>query len=346
MYMPILKNRSIEMKVLKDLLQIGISNKIIPVIEIIQEKTRNNSKIDIFQELKSMYHRQDNLLLVDIIKRRVGNSTNEIVRKFVSKVNRENDVALNMYENFISSKNIIPVISENPDNFNLSNFEYNSIYLRNIGFTRLAFRITPTNFDKVFIIIKKHISQNDFLIFDIASSSHMNPIYKKLYKKINTLKASKNFLSFIVNSPKPNDLTNISLIDGQPIFEIDNSLLELYNSRSHNFDGFGDYAGVTNELPGTGGTISPAGIYYSFENNFFIGYRRNRTLSEFKNYIAPKIMQSDYWKEFSTEHHEKCPGCSTITKICNGTINGNSQGKWKGITMSHYIYSISELLFN
>lgn len=135
------------------------------------------------------------------------------------------------------------------------------------------------------------------------------------------------------------------MIDGEPIAEIDNSLKELYSSAYMNkFDGFGDYAGISASLPSTGGAISPVGIYYSNENNYFIAYKgRAPQLSEFPLYIAPQIVNSEYWKEYGEAHHKKCPGCLEIEAIVGGIKSGRNQAQWKMITMLHYIYTMYEV---
>jgi len=56
------------------------------------------------------------------------------------------------------------------------------------------------------------------------------------------------------------------------------------------------------------------------------------------------IVESKYWNEFSVNHHKSCPGCQKIEKITTPTdpYTGKSQAIWKGITMSHYIYTMNE----
>lgn len=168
---------------------------------------------------------------------------------------------------------------------------------------------------------------------------------KEFKKNINTKKETFGFTSVIVNSNRPPDMYNKNIIDGEPIEEIDNSLLEMYKMNSYKFDGFGDYACITNVLPTSGGSISPAGIYYSIDNNFFVGYRgKTPSLSEFQQHIAPAIYKSEYWDEYSNHHHKNCPGCNKIKLIATGKESGKSQALWKGITMSHYIFAVDELL--
>ena len=199
-------------------------------------------------------------------------------------------------------------------------------------------------FESVFSCIESLISSNDFLLLDIESASHMSPVFKKIYKRIADSKKQLHFTSIVVNSHRPDGLANKDMLDGEPIADIDNSLKELYSTTFMNrFDGFGDYACISAALPSTGGAISPVGIYYSLENNYFVSYRgRAPQLSEFPQYIAPRIVSSEYWKEFSDEHHDKCPGCREIQAIIDGLKSGRNQAQWKMITMLHYIYTIYE----
>lgn len=169
-------------------------------------------------------------------------------------------------------------------------------------------------------------------------------MFKKIYRKIAESKKDKKFISVIINAHRPESLTNKSMVNGEPISSIDNSLKDMYRSSTLNkFDGFGDYASIVASLPSSGGTVSPAGVYYSNENNFFVSYTgRAPQLSEFPDYIAPNIVKSEYWNEFDNEHHSKCPGCNEIISIIKKDKSGKSQAQWKGIAMSHYIYTLYE----
>lgn len=169
-------------------------------------------------------------------------------------------------------------------------------------------------------------------------------MFKKIYRTISESKKNKKFISVIINAHRPESLTNKSMVNGEPISSIDNSLKDMYRSSTLNkFDGFGDYASIVASLPSSGGTVSPAGVYYSNENNFFVSYTgRAPQLSEFPDYIAPNIVKSEYWNEFDDEHHSKCPGCNEIISIIKKDKSGKSQAQWKRIAMSHYIYTLYE----
>lgn len=183
------------------------------------------------------------------------------------------------------------------------------------------------------------------LIFPLKTGYGKSFTARDLHTGFPDRKTKEGFTSVIINANRPESLANKDMIDGEPIAEIDNSLKELYSSAYMNkFDGFGDYAGISAPLPSTGGAISPVGIYYSNENNYFIAYKgRAPQLSEFPLYIAPKIVNSEYWKEYGEAHHKKCPGCLEIEAIVGGIKSGRNQAQWKMITMLHYIYTMYEV---
>lgn len=332
------------MNVLKQLYDIPISKKVIPMVEVIQERVKSNSNKDFIEELSVIFNRKktSNPFLVDIVKTNIPNNIMPAVRDFLTKVNRKRGFYIDILKRLKTIKNAIPVVSYNPNSLDIEDLIDDTANLRD-DFEKLAFRLTSTTFSAVFEDIKELIDESDYLILDIDSASHINPALKRMYLDILKAKKQIGFTSIILNSTKAKEVTNIGLEDGEPIFAIDNSLKDAYK-KPHGFDGFGDYACVVNELPSSGGTISPAGIYYSYDYNYFVGYRKSRDLADFENHIAPAIVASEYWDEYSDDHHEKCPGCRTIYGITEGQEAGKSQAKWKGITMAHYIYTMSEKL--
>lgn len=331
------------MGVLKEILKLPISDKTIPLIEIVQEFSRTNSKQDYAENILNIIKETNKKIFIDIVRNYPIKSTTQPVRDFLLKVNRIPNFAVEQLKRFKDLSNITPVVSYNTKEINESLIEAEVSQLREC-FQSLAFRINSISFNNIFPFISNFISDRDFLLLDIGSASHTNPALKIQYRQIKDLKRSKNVITFILNDPRSSEIANKNLVDDQPILEIDNSLLEMYSIASYGFDGFGDYAGITSDLPSSGGTISPAGIYYSRDNNFFVGYRgRKPELSEF-DYIAKKITESGFWKEFDDEHHTRCPGCSTIQSIVKGEESGRNQAKWKGITMLHYIFTVDQSL--
>ena len=347
MYVPILKNRTVEMSVLPQLAEIGVFNDstVLPLVELIQERTRSNNKNTIMDDLAELLDANSQMsLMIDFFKSTKLNSTTDAVRNYVTLSTRQVDFCVRELRNLSSfSERVVPVISYLSENPSLSRITHETDEYRKF-FPRIAFRIKTQDFENIFSLIEKIISENDIVLLDIESSSHMNPVFKKIYKRIADSKKNKNFISVVTNANRPETLTNKSMADREPIAQIDNSLKELYNTSIMNrFDGFGDYACIVASLPSTGGAISPAGVFYSNENNFFVAFKgRTAQLSEFPEYIAPSIVQSEYWEEYTDEHHETCPGCQEILSIRTGIKSGKNQGQWKMITMLHYIYTMYE----
>lgn len=347
MYVPILKNRTVEMSVLSQLAKIGVFNSIsvLPLVELIQEKTRSNNKNTILDDLAELLNTNSSMsLMIDFLKSTKLNSTTDAVRNYVTLSTRQVDFCIEeMHKLVSSSQRVIPVISYLSENPSLSRITYEVDEYRKM-FPRIAFRIKTQDFEHIFSHIEGLIAENDIVLLDIESSSHMNPVFKKIYKRISDSKKHKNFISVVVNANRPEALTNKSMADKEPIAQIDNSLKELYNTSIMNkFDGFGDYACIVASLPSTGGAISPAGVYYSNDNNFFVAFKgRTAQLSEFPDYIAPSIVKSEYWEEYTNVHHENCPGCQEILSILAKAKSGKNQGQWKMITMLHYIYTMYE----
>ena len=306
MYVPIMKNRSVEVSVLQILSELNVfDDNIIPLIEVIQEKTRSNNKSTFLQDLQELLNDCPAMsVMVDFYKSTKLRYTTDTIREYVTMSVRDRDFPIKQISQLIQCRDqVIPVISYLPDNSSLERISYEHDQLRTM-FSRIAFRIRIQEFNSVFTHVESIIRSNDFIVLDIESASPSNSVFRRVYKRISDSRDKYNFTSIIVRSHRPDELANNAMDDGEPIAKIDNSLLEIYSSERMGFSGFGDYASIASSLPSTGGAISPVGIYYSFDNNFFIAYRgRAPRLSEFPEYIAPRIIKSDFWNEYSDKHH-------------------------------------------
>ena len=336
-----------EMSVLSQLATLDVFNdfSILPLVELIQERTRSNNKNTILDDLAELLNSNSEMsLMIDFFKSTKLSRTTDAIRNYVTLSTRQMDFCINeMFKLNSFYQRVIPVISYLNENPSLQRITYEVGKYRE-KFPRIAFRVKTQDFDRIFSHIENLIEPNDIVLLDIESSSHINPVFKSIYKRISDSKKQKGFISVVVNANRPENLTNKSMADREPIAQIDNSLKELYNTNIMNkFDGFGDYACIVSSLPSTGGAISPVGIFYSNENNFFVAFKgRTANLSEFPTYIAPSIIASEYWTEYSENHHEKCNGCQEILAISKRIKNGKNQGQWKMITMLHYIYTMYE----
>lgn len=346
MYVPVMKNRTVEVSVLQQLSAMHVfDGNVIPLMELIQAKTRSNNKNTFLQDLCALLESTPGMhVMVDFYKSTKLRSTTDAIREYVTMSVRLPDFGINELMPLSQYGDcVVPVVSYLPESISLERIEFEATQYRKL-FSHIAFRVKVQEFDHVFSCVENLISPNDYLLLDIESASHMSPVFKRVYKRIAESKKTFGFTSVIINAHRPESLTNKEMLDGEPIADIDNSLKELYSSAYMNkFDGFGDYACISAALPSTGGAISPVGIYYSNENNYFVAYKgRAPQLSEFPVHIAPRIVRSEYWKEFSDIHHENCPGCREIEEILSGEKSGRNQAQWKMITMLHYIYTMFE----
>lgn len=343
MYVPVLKNRQEEINALKALCSIPLSNKTLPLLEIVQAKSRSNLKKTLLQELQGTLG-NNTTVMIDILNLKSHKKSKKPINEFFSQIKQEPNYRLTLYDSLKPLKNFIPIISYDPNNYDkLQNeIQHDAHYLRN-NFSKLGFRLKVKHFNNALSEIKNVIENEDIIILDIEHKKHTDSGITHFYNKINNLKASKNLTTIIINSVIPEDLTNKNMSDGQPISTIDNSLRDNY--LSYGFDGFGDYTTIKSALPPSGGAISPGFIYYSYKNNKFIGFRgRFADLDEFKNHIIPKLTSSKYWCNYLPIHHSNCSGCNHILTLMNTSESAKHQGKWKQISIKHYIYTMDKYL--
>lgn len=340
MYFPVLKNRQVETNIIIEMMKNTYLNEnVIPFVEIITDKQLTKGGSRFFSKLNPILMKSEKKLIVDIPKLTPNKSVSDEVYKFLTQVTRDPEYAITYMLSLENKNSIIPTISLFPEQ-NPNDIIIFSEKLRK-SFTSIAYRLKVESESKFFTNIINIITSSDFLFLDMGPIAPDNKFYLQIYKKLCDARDEKGFKLIILVDHKSDKSTNLSIIDGSPI-DIKTSIRDKYNE--FGFDGFSDYSGITSNLPSKGGVISPAGIYYSVKFNTFIGYRSTMDLSAFEDHIAPSIHASDYWKEFKPDHHKNCPGCSSIENIYNGIESGKSQGKWKGITVAHYIWAISDYL--
>ena len=91
MYVPILKNRTIEMSVLSQLAEIGVFNStsVLPLVELIQEKTRSNNKNTILDDLAELLNVNSSMtLMIDFLKSTKLNSTTKKLCHIINSSSR------------------------------------------------------------------------------------------------------------------------------------------------------------------------------------------------------------------------------------------------------------------
>lgn len=339
-YVPVLRFRDQERIVLKN---ISFSQKTMPLIEILKS-TPNARMKGTFTEIHEKELGKIRVpFMVDFPTHLNISKTEANIQNFLRPLQVNQQAKNSALLSLSRISNLIPVISYNPAVPYLANTIVNDATLLRKTYKHLAFRVFDRNFNSLINEIDTTITNGDILVFDIDDAPHGSPALRPKYQRISQVKQKRNCQTVIIRSAIPSNIHNTDLIDDTPITSADNSLLTSYFA--YHFDAFGDFAGLKNDLPSTGGTISPGLIFYSWHSNSFVGYKgRAKNLNEFQTHIGPTLIKSTYWKNYSQTHHQSCPGCKKIQEIASKIIDSGNQATWKGITLAHYLYTMEELL--
>ena len=86
MYVPVMKNRTVEVGVLQQLSAIGVfDDNVIPLIELVQKKTRNNNKNTFIQDLTKILSDAQNMrIMVDFYKSTKLRTTTDAIREYIT----------------------------------------------------------------------------------------------------------------------------------------------------------------------------------------------------------------------------------------------------------------------
>ena len=339
-YVPVLRFRDQERLVLKN---ITLSQKTMPLIEIVKPSPNGNLKGTFGEIYQSELNHISVPFMIDFPTHLNTSKTEAAIQNFLRPLQVNQQAKNNALLSLSHIHNVIPVISYNPVVPYQPNSIVNDATLLRKTYRRLAFRVFDRNINSIINDIERIITTHDILVFDIDDAPHGSPALQTKYQRILQVKQNKNCQTVVTRSAIPSNIYNTGLIDDTPITSIDNSLLTAY--LGYHFDAFGDFAGLKNDLPSTGGTISPGLIFYSWHTNTFVGYKgRTKNLSEFQTHIGPMLINSTYWGNYSQSHHQNCPGCKKIQAIVSRQITSGNQATWKGITLAHYLYTMEEFL--
>lgn len=339
-YVPVLRYRREERAALRS---VKLTEKTMPLIEIMKERAGLVRSGDFAETHLEDFKAYNYPFMVDFpIYFHVTNSTTKNIRDFLRGLKLKPSDRLTFFEHLITNKFMIPVISYDTESSYIPGTYQNDCIRLRTNFKRLGFRIFETNdFDVVITDIKKVLTNQDILIYDIDDIPHTQDIIKKRYDIINELKSKFGCKSVVIRAAISSNIVLNRLIDDSPISKADNSLLKEY--AKYGFDAFGDFAGIRKDTTITDGgpeDPSPGFLFYSWMYNSYIGYKgRFSDWQEFTNHIKPTVMKSTYWNDYSTQHHSQCPGCLSISNIPT-----NGAGNWKRYTIQHYLTTMEEFL--
>lgn len=363
LYMPIFRYRSEEKKVL---LSRAFGKSIYPCIEIIKateqkprlskpgvsNKNKNPKEFDEVY-LPILENINADKIFVDLpIHLKQPRGLKEEVLKFMRDVVDKRDKRTEYILKLAPlADRIIPVISTY---FNKTN-ERNSIKLQEADlrgkFDSLAFRTFPDSFNRDFPQIEQIIRSNDYLIFDIDDATIDITDPDIFQPRLDEIRKKAKCQIVIVRNIVSNAIKNNAIRHGKPISEITNDLIESYKSLFGT--AFGDYAGIKKDAVTEGGGISPGFIFYDPTKGTYYGFRgdvhiikgkKTGLLGDFETIIIPDVIKSPPVTRMRASGlpylDDKNMGWKIIKLIERGVEPGKHQGKFKRISMEHYIHCI------
>lgn len=275
MYVPILKNWASEIRALNTLLNKKVlpRSEIIPFIKIVEEdhsaSGRTAYKDPAF--LSSIFN--DTSVFIDYHRCDLG----EYKQLDVSKLGRIREMSsspstyLAGLHDLAKYKNYIPVLSivrniENPSLNQIEQFihDFKTAYPeRSLGLC------IEEDIPALHQVLQKTLGSEDYLFINIGEKAPKSRIV--LYQKINALNIRAR--KILLNSPRKRQVKNSDYEVDALTKLIDNSARDLYSR--YNFDGFGDYAGLRNDLKlniKNGGLACAAVFLYDRVSNQFHVY--------------------------------------------------------------------------
>lgn len=151
MYVPIMKNRTVEVSVLQKLSVLGIfDSAVIPLIELVQERTRSNMKSSFIDELIMILEGSPNMsVMLDFYKSSKLRNTSDAIREYVTRIIRQPEFChqeISTLERF--SNRIIPVVSYMSEDLSITRILKDISFFQS-KFERISFRFKPQEFDSI-----------------------------------------------------------------------------------------------------------------------------------------------------------------------------------------------------
>ncbi|ECB9799049.1 hypothetical protein FL870_10495 [Listeria monocytogenes] len=209
----------------------------------------------------------------------------------------------------------------------------NLLTLMKSKFTSIAIRITSECLDEYKEEIIKNLREDDYFIFDIRNNSMTSKIME--LQEIKEYKLSCNMILF--NSPRSTELVNGDYEESSIEFKIDNSVCTKY--KNYEFDGFGDFGGLKDELPageGSGGMGTALSLLYNYKDNHFYSFKNDNSKDGMKGY--KKVVEDIFANIHLLGDIKGCPGINKIEEIknrCDGKYGNWST--WNEITLLRYM---------
>jgi hypothetical protein len=358
MYLPIMKNRAEELKVINDMNKF-FSESMIPLIEVIRDEYITKYKIDdvtgeYVYEIKPGNKKRNKIILqpteddintLDKIQERLNGKKAFIDFFRFSESEYDNkdfkgiELSFKMSRDYNYYKqrmlqignyiNLIPVISIKKG-FIISEHDLMKLIneLRRDN-SSIAIRITDNHLDDYIELLEKHLTQEDYIMSDIRNQ-HVDSKFIELeeFQELET-----DARKILLNSPRSREIKNGDYENLVFTKKIDNKVAKKY--RDYKLDGFGDFGGLKDDLPvegGGNGMGAALGIIYSKEKNAFysiVNYDTNMGMSGFE-YVRREILKRLSLFDSRDE-------CIAIKRIKDMKFKFGSWRTWNNITLTRYI---------
>lgn len=345
MYIPVLKNWSSEIKAIETLNLHGIlpHKRVIPFFKIIEEdwtvdgrmKYKNPIYLDnLVDGAKAFidYHRCDISDYRSLDASKLGR---------VREMSSMPDAYLNSLSNLAECKNLTPVISivsgvENPTQNQVLDFitkqrirEAN----RHVGFS------IEKDFNSYKEVIENVLKKGDYLFLDIGEKNPKSQVV--LFRKFEELNTEAT--KILLNSPRKRKIKNSDYEEHGWTNLIDNSARDIY-IESRVFDGFGDYAGLRNDLKlniKNKGLACAAIFIYSQSENKFRVYMNPNPKDGIKG--LAKLREKLDMDRPLLDPKKTCIVFNQLEQN-NSTGNNGNYAIWVTRTVIRYIQQIAEWL--
>lgn len=360
-YMPVFRVRQQEVDVLKSF---EFGERIFPCIEIIKEldrlpgkprkvtkKPRKEPKKKNFEDvyLPIVEKIKSKKVFIDLpvhldVKRTMKAETID----FLNTVVRHREVRTEYMLRFAPfASKVIPVVSSYfQKTGEAGTIQTQLVDLRKV-FSVVAVRTFAESFFRDIVHVEGNLKKTDYLIMDWKDEILNLDDAEQM--AINERLAAIKCTVIIHRSPISTSLTNVSLVHGAQINDIDNSHLEKYLDYSG--DAFSDYSGIKKDDISKGGGISPGFIYYDAVRNKFFGYKGTVNAPvTFTTVIVPAVIASAATVRMTNDTLDFLGlnniGWEIINRINTGLEPGGSAAKFKRIGMEHYLHCIKEKITN
>lgn len=359
MYLPIMKNRAEEMKVIKDMNNY-FSNSIIPIIEIIRDEYEIRYKTD---EITGEYvyekkpgnknkrkvrldPKEEDIITLEKIQERLNGKKAFIDffrfsdNEYDNRAFKGMELSLKLSRNYDYYKqrilqvgrfsNLFPIISIK-NGFKISEYDLlNLISELKEKSSSIAIRITDNYFDDYSDLFIEHLTNQDFIMLDIRNQ-HIDSKFMEL-EELQELETRAK--KVILHSPRSRTYKNGDYENLVYTSKIDNKIAIEYEN--FKLDGFGDFGGLKDDLPldsGGNGKGAALGLIYVKEENAFysiVNYDTNLGVRGFK-YVRAEILKR-------LNFLDKDQDCEAIKKIKNMEGTFGTWSTWNNITLTRYIH--------